>query len=792
MPRNVPSKVRTSRTKSAEGVTDRRRSERLKGNPLSQVDPKASKDAENFETLHKCLSFNRIKHKKKESKGTAPPARASPRKNPIPPSPSSDDSVDEVDGEEPDYPGRSYVQEVESDDGFRTAHGTDNGAKGDAGADTEEEQGHVTDTEAVHVPPQLLASRATQYLKTAFGKWTREEAKRASARASMLTQSLRETLKADINAAVANALQTQNALFQSTLDDKLANVASLGDLQALTSRVDELSEKLRRVTKQPGRPGSHPTRTVPPMPEGDELDGDQRPDIDHEDLEEGQHRDMTGVDTHVTRSGVPSHLESSRQTYGGYARNSREQGRPSPQDATSSVTMSAMPRNNQPLGPAEYGLDEIEPADDRFRQVLSYRRYRLRDTTSVASGTILRNVGIWQRRLDHVMKRHRFDGKRPVSILNFLASFKTALDTNGVPEIAALIIMPNYLDGEAQVLFKTMMDDAGVQTGFTSWPHAVQFLLETYATDLNLEYAVEALERIRLEPKDTIASFKNRLARAAAEMAGAYPQEALITRFIRNLPSFLKDVVRLELPKVKRNASALNQLAAVAEAYHRTLGSIPSIGKKLRFADPVSAVEEQGDDTLVPGRRSSIANLPPMRSPPTMREMHPMVAAVARQENPSDYAPSTRSDYTPTLEYSERGAEDGAPPDPGVAGFDTVCAVADRPKFPPRRTEQPQQASSFIPLVCFTCFLEGHRSSNCRHRDRIAHDDAFQQWQLGNFNKLQEWQRGWLKSIQRVPLLLRSPHVQQTPRATSEPPKRVLQPQRNVTLQDLDPASLKN
>ena len=103
--------------------------------------------------------------------------------------------------------------------------------KGDVGADTEEEQGHVTDTEAVDVPPELLASQATKYLKTVFGKWTREEAKRASAKASMLTQSLRETLKADINAAVADALQTQNALFQSTLDDKLKDVPSLGSHQ---------------------------------------------------------------------------------------------------------------------------------------------------------------------------------------------------------------------------------------------------------------------------------------------------------------------------------------------------------------------------------------------------------------------------------------------------------------------------------------------------------------------------------------------------------------------------------
>lgn len=84
------------------------------------------------------------------------------------------------------------------------------------------------------------------------------------------------------------------------------------------------------------------------------------------------------------------------------------------------------------------------------------------------------------------MKRKRFDGHRPVAILNFLTAFNAALDANGVPEVAALFIMPNYLDGEALVLFRTIKDDASVKTGFATWPHSVQFLLETYATDLNL------------------------------------------------------------------------------------------------------------------------------------------------------------------------------------------------------------------------------------------------------------------------------------------------------------------
>ena len=47
---------------------------------------------------------------------------------------------------------------------------------------------------------------------------------------------------------------------------------------------------------------------------------------------------------------------------------------------------------------------------------------------------------------------------------------------------------------------------------------------------------VDELERIRPEPKEIIAQFKNKLTKAARELAGAYSQDALLTRFIRNLP----------------------------------------------------------------------------------------------------------------------------------------------------------------------------------------------------------------------------------------------------------------
>ena len=347
------------------------------------------------------------------------------------------------------------------------------------------------------------------------------------------------------------------------------------------------------------------------------------------------------------------------------------------------------------------------------------------------------------------MERNIFDGKRPVAILNFLASFKRALDGEFIPEAAALQITPHFLDGHPHDVFQAMIDDANAGFGgFNTWPHAVQFLLETYATDANIEDAIDELEEMRITQKESIEEFRIRLTSAARALAGAYPQDALINRFIRNLPRHVRDIVRLEAPKYKGPA-ALTKIANIASAYyksHSNLRTESTKSRELRFK--ALSVEDlnAGHDH----RRSRVADLGPPEAKPT--KASPEVVAVA--ETPRSPYPPSNTDYTPTVEYSVRDLNDGAPPDPY---FDAVHAVADtRPRFPPRPMPTPAQRtreSQLIPLVCFICYLIGHRSSECRHRNRVSNDADFQRWQLANYQQLQQWQQMWLQSINRVPVL---------------------------------------
>jgi len=229
-----------------------------------------------------------------------------------------------------------------------------------------------------------------------------------------------------------------------------------------------------------------------------------------------------------------------------------------------------------------------------------------------------------------------------------------------------------------------MMDDANAGCGgFSTWPHAVQFLLESYATNENIQQAVEELEDMQMNPKETIKEFEIRITSAARELAGAYPQNALVNRFIRNLPADARAIVRLKSPSLTGPAALkLSKITEIATAYHASHSAIKvPVNKGVRFQS--LAIEEE--------KTSKVANL----------------------------GPPTRSTAN----------SDGAPPDP----YDAVHLVSNgknsvRNQFPSRPVsngDTRRRANEFFPLVCFTCFNVGHRSTECQHRLRVSNDDQF-------------------------------------------------------------------
>ena len=82
------------------------------------------------------------------------------------------------------------------------------------------------------------------------------------------------------------------------------------------------------------------------------------------------------------------------------------------------------------------------------------------------------------------MRDAKFDGSKPIEALSVLRMFKTQCDKNAISEGAALLLLPDFLFGDAEQIYQNELE-LGDQVigGITSYCHAVQFIRRRYAAD---------------------------------------------------------------------------------------------------------------------------------------------------------------------------------------------------------------------------------------------------------------------------------------------------------------------
>ena len=86
------------------------------------------------------------------------------------------------------------------------------------------------------------------------------------------------------------------------------------------------------------------------------------------------------------------------------------------------------------------------------------------------------------------MKGCRFSRVKPTAILNFLITFKQVLDSDLIPEDAALEVKGNFTDNDASTLYCLMMNENGAEIrGFQTWAHEMLFLIQMYAKNRALK-----------------------------------------------------------------------------------------------------------------------------------------------------------------------------------------------------------------------------------------------------------------------------------------------------------------
>ena len=421
-----------------------------------------------------------------------------------------------------------------------------------------------------------------------------------------------------------------------------------------------------------------------------------------------------------------------------------------------------------------HGLKELSPGDPRFRRVLSYRTYRLRNTDGGRGPSVAYNTGVNTRRVAHVMASHIFDGSDSIAVLSFLSRFKQQMDNNKLSEGAACLICPNFLGGDAKEVYENNFELPEEEGGFNSWPEAVQFLLKSYAKDRHIEEALASLDDIKQMSEEKETAYAKRLRTQARRCGGVFTEPEMITRFIRGLHEDLKPLLRLtradySLPNVFQDF--VERATAQGEAHRALAGregkppkrregasapfkrgdkAIPLAtlrrGPQVYSVDPL---EEHGDDLPYYG---------PVTGPPGGA---PVMATQAAEDHLSDVPTAELDISDPTLS--------GAGSLPHEEAY--LVQPNRNPRVPSYAQPTPQQRPGWLAFrneptdICFECFALGHKKPNCPYLAKTFYDANFREAVRRNYHKLTRQQKEYLRAIGRTPAFALAP-----PTAALPPP----------------------
>jgi hypothetical protein len=151
-----------------------------------------------------------------------------------------------------------------------------------------------------------------------------------------------------------------------------------------------------------------------------------------------------------------------------------------------------------------------------FKSLVSYHTYRLANTNTrkaiTAIGTGKAN-GYLKNSRHHL--EYKFSGDPAIQILDFLAILKDAADLNGVSEGVATLIQPYFLQGRAKAGLNSRLKQ--IVALIPKYPAAVQFLLQSYATEAVIAAGCQKVFTAKQLPEEDEKTFANRLTRNATE-----------------------------------------------------------------------------------------------------------------------------------------------------------------------------------------------------------------------------------------------------------------------------------
>ena len=338
------------------------------------------------------------------------------------------------------------------------------------------------------------------------------------------------------------------------------------------------------------------------------------------------------------------------------------------------------------------------------------------------------------------MRDAKFDGSKPIEALSFFRTFKMQCDKNAIPEGAALLLLPNFLVGDAEQVYQYELElgDEGVG-GITSYCHAVQFILRRYAAHRYIDRAVEEFENERQKDDEDETAYARRLRSKANGFGRVYSEADLITRFIRGLDPAVKPLLSAE------RSSGLRSCRTFYDVVDRAAG----------LGDSQRAMVHRA-----PRRQKTTQNL--RHRMDRISSIEPATRSRTERTTPSD---SRREDAVMLLQEEESSAEAHHLQLPTTSyGTTNRSEISDPSEFKTPQTSFETNIDAVNALygkqqayvndlrdICFKCFAKGRKAPLCSCRGTPDDDPHFGNVAKQNYARLTEKQRERLRSLGRAP-----------------------------------------
>ena len=236
----------------------------------------------------------------------------------------------------------------------------------------------------------------------------------------------------------------------------------------------------------------------------------------------------------------------------------------------------------------------------------------------------------------------------------------------------------------------------GRQSGVTSWPEAVNYLLATYATPATLREAVSSLKAVTQKPGETEVDYGTRLRAAASRCDNVFTNDELLNIYVDGADARIRSLLARHRETLPRGSVSLDAMIAFARdegdalraRYPRSSGRSAQSGARVNMVSHGSA------------------------GPSHSRHAHDMVGLISGDytSQATDELPSTVDEDQACLDeavlYGEhrRGRQGGYVPAQPLA-YETNANRFSRPGWVNRSPDDR--------FICHTCYAFGHVSTQC-------------------------------------------------------------------------------